>query len=69
MNLDDVKELKEATEIDLRNLIAEKLNGFTLLSGLDVSGVDVQFVELREVGGRRSVYLDDVILKLVPPWE
>lgn len=69
MNLDDVKELKEATEIDLRNLIAEKLKGFTLLSGLDVSGVDVQFVELREVGGRRSVYLDDVILKLVPPWE
>lgn len=69
MNLDDVKELKEATEMDLRKLIAEKLKGFTLLSGLDVSGVDVQFVELREVGGRRSVYLDDVILKLVPPWE
>lgn len=69
MNLDDVKELKEATEMDLRKLIAEKIEGFNLLSGLDVSGVDIRFVETRDLGGRRSVFLDDVILKLVPPWE
>jgi hypothetical protein len=70
MNIDDVKELKKATEVELMLLISRKLQEFEAITGMGIDGIYVDFVETTAVFDTQRRYaLGSVKLNIVMPWE
>ncbi len=60
MTLEELKESKAELEIELRELIAQKMESFAYLTQTQVTSIDIQILKVGEVGGPELCMLNRV---------